>query len=183
MKIKLLSILALLCLTASSALADWTGGTYTATANEERQVVVVYDDATLTINPDVTITVYEGIRILDGKTLTITGSGTLIVNGASGVDGTDGRAAIQGNVIINGATVQATGGQGGDGNKGEAGEDGEPGGKGGTGGTGGSAFSGNVIIYGGTITATGGKGGTGGECGRCRACAARPTTASPNGTA
>ena len=44
-----------------------------------------------------------------------------------GGDGNNGGAAIQGNVIINGATVEATGGRGGDGNKGEAGEDGEPG--------------------------------------------------------
>jgi hypothetical protein len=34
MKRKLLSILALLCLTVTSAWADWNGETYTATANE-----------------------------------------------------------------------------------------------------------------------------------------------------
>ena len=171
MKQIILSFLALLCLTVSSARAQWTGGTYTATTNEKRQVVVVYDDATLTINPDVTITVYEGIRILDGKTLTITGSGTLVVTGVSGAEGNDGGAAIQGNVIINGVTVVATGGQGGDGTdgnegtQGAMGEAGEPGGQGGMGGQGGSAFSGNVIIYGGTITATGGQGGNGGKGG------------------
>lgn len=176
MKRKLLSILALL-LFVSGAWADWTGGTYTATVDEVRQVVYVYDDATLTINPGVTVTVNDGIHISDGKTLTITGGGTLLVTGASGVDGNEGGDAIRGNVIINGVTVSATGGKGGngiDGSPGEAGNEsyggtadsGGTGGEGGQGGQGGAAFSGQVIMINGTIMAYGGQGGAGGAGGQ-----------------
>ena len=124
MKRKLLSILALLCLTVSSAWAQWTGGTYTATENETHPEMIVRNDATLTINSGVTVTVDDGIHILDGKTLTITGGGTLVVTGASGDDGNDGGDAISGNVIINGVTVFATGGNGGNGISGTSGEPG-----------------------------------------------------------
>ncbi len=177
MKRKLLSILALLCLTASSAWADWNGGTYTATVDEVRQVVYVNDDATLTINPGVTVTVTDGIHIVDGKTLTITGGGMLLVTGASGVDGNEGGDAISGNVIINGVTVSAIGGQGGDGIDGSPGElgmdsysggtadSGGTGEEGGQGGKGGAAFTGQVIMISGTIIAYGGNGGNGGNGG------------------
>ena len=84
---KLLSILALLCLTVTSAWADWTGGTYTATADENLSAITVNTDATLTINAGVTVTVTgvtginigQGLTVASGKTLTIVGPGTLIV--------------------------------------------------------------------------------------------------------
>ena len=148
MKRKLLSILALLCLTASSALADWDGGTYTVTTWDEFLAAIeVTDDATLTINPGLTVTVDDGIVIADGKTLTITGGGKLEVNGASGADGEDGGDAISGNVIIIGGTVQATGGTGG------------------YGANGGNAFAGTLTFYGGTVIASGGVCGEGGNYG------------------
>ena len=159
MRKKLLSILALLCLTVTSARADWTGDTYTATADEDLEAITVDDDATLTINEGVTVTVTGGINVASG-TLTIVGPGTLVVTGAKGNDvgeepEGEGGAAISGNIIVQGgATVTATGGTGGTGGEGN---------NGGTGGTGGAAISGNIIVQdGATVTATGGNGGTGG---------------------
>ena len=182
MKQKLFSILALLLVAATSAWAQWTGGTHTATANENLNAINVSDDATLTINQGVTVTVNGGITVASGKTLTVTGGGTLVANGANGANGATGETgnaggtAIAGNVIINGVglTVTATGGQGGEGGGGGEGSDGDtgnPGGEGGTGGNGstggngGSAFSGAVTIYAGSVTATGGQGGYGGTGG------------------
>ena len=185
---RLLTMLVLLVAVATGAWAQWTGGTHTATANENLNAINVSDDATLTINQGVTVTVSGGIVVADGKTLTVTGGGTLVANGANGGEGGEGGqggtgqtgnaggTAIAGNVIINGVglTVTATGGQGGEGGTGDKGSDGDignPGGDGGTGGTGctggngGSAFSGAVTIYAGSVTATGGQGGDGGHGG------------------
>ena len=179
---KILTLLVLLMTAVTGARAAWTGGTYTATANENLNAITVSDDATLTINADVTVTVTGGIVVADGKTLTITGGGTLVANGANGANGGTGQTgnaggtAIAGNVIINGVglTVTATGGQGGkggQGGQGDEGNEGSPGGQGGQGGTGaqgangGSAFSGAVTIYAGSVTATGGQGGKGGKGG------------------
>ena len=179
---KILTLLVLLMTAVTGARAAWTGGTYTATANENLNAITVSDDATLTINADVTVTVTGGIVVADGKTLTITGGGTLVANGANGANGGTGQTgnaggtAIAGNVIINGVglTVTATGGQGGkggQGGQGDEGNEGSPGGQGGQGGTGaqgangGSAFSGAVTIYAGSVTATGGQGGQGGKGG------------------
>ena len=170
MRKKLLSILALLCLTVTSARAQWTGGTYTATATENRGAITVNADATLTINEGVTVTVTGGINVASG-TLTVTGPGTLVVTGAKGDDGWydednlvwhsagNGGAAISGNIIVQGgATVTATGGNGADG-----GTNPEYDVKGYNGANGGVAISGNIIVQGGaTVTATGGTGGTGG---------------------
>ena len=175
-------MLVLLAAVVSGAWAQWTGGTHTATANENLNAINVSDDATLTINQGVTVTVNGGITVASGKTLTVTGGGTLVANGANGTDvepgqtGNAGGTAIAGNVIINGVglTVTATGGQGGEGGGGGEGSDGDtgnPGGEGGTGGNGstggngGSAFSGAVTIYAGSVTATGGQGGYGGTGG------------------
>lgn len=170
MKRKLFFILALLCLTVSSAWADWNGGTYTASADETIDATInVSNDATLTINSGVTVTVNGGIVVADGKTLTITGGGKLVVKGSGGGGGSDGgdggqggtgNDAIHGNVIINGVTAEATGGNGGTG--GHGGDSDKIAGNGGTGGTGGNAFSGAVTIVSGSVTATGGDGGTGG---------------------
>ena len=164
MKKKLLSILALLCLTVSSAWAQWTGGTYTATANETiNSTINVTADATLTINAGVTVTVNRSITVATDKTLTIVGPGTLTVYGTDGADGTDGKdgtnsvAAITGNIIVKGATVNATGGVAGNGGDSSTGN-------GGNGAVGARGFSnGTVTIYYGTINATGGVGGNGGN--------------------
>jgi hypothetical protein len=150
--------LLVMLLTSISAWAEWDGGTYTATTNEIINTGInVNADATLTINSGVTITVNGGIVVADGKKLTITGSGTLKVYGINGDEGaatepgcgngnrgSQGNGAIVGNVIINGATVEATGGDGGNG---------------------GYAFSGSLILYGGTVIANGGDGGSGGISG------------------
>ena len=164
MRRKLLSILALLCLTVSSAWAQWTGGTYTATANETiNSTINVSADATLTINAGVTVTVNRSITVATDKTLTIVGPGTLTVYGTDGADGTNGSdgtnsvAAITGNITVKGATVNAIGGAAGNGGDSSTGN-------GGNGAVGARGLSnGTVTIYYGTINATGGKGGNGGN--------------------
>ena len=164
-KNKLLLLLALLLTAATGARADWTGGTYTATATENLGAITVNGDATLTINSDVTVTVTGGINVASG-TLTVTGPGTLVVNGAKGNDGAsgwhgsnggNGGVAISGNIIVQGgATVTATGGTGGKGGNGEL--------DGGKGGNGGVAFAGTLTYKSGTVTANGGSAGSGGYC-------------------
>ena len=86
MRKKICSILALLLVAATGARADWTGGTYTATAHEELGAITVNDDATLTINEGVTVFVNDGIGVAEGKTLTIAGPGKLVVKGEKGTD-------------------------------------------------------------------------------------------------
>ena len=164
-KNKLLLLLALLMTAATGARAAWTGGTYTATANENLGAITVNGDATLTINSDVTVTITGGINVASG-TLTVTGPGTLVVNGAKGNNGAsgwkgsngrNGGVAISGNIIVQGgATVTATGGNGGNGGNGEL--------EAGTGGTGGNAFAGTLTYKSGTVTANGGSAGSGGYC-------------------
>ena len=170
-KKRFLSMLALLCLTVSSAWAQWTGGTYTATADEVVSAITVNTDATLTINAGVTVTVNgvlgiqggQAITVANGKTLTIVGPGTLTVYGLDGADGTNGDdgtnsvAAITGNITVKGATVNAIGGAAGNGGDSSTGN-------GGNGAVGARGFSnGTVTIYYGTINATGGVGGNGGN--------------------
>ena len=160
---KTILTLALLLMAATGARAAWTGGTYTATANENLGAITVNGDATLTINSDVTVTVTGGINVASG-TLTVTGPGTLVVTGAKGNDGNSdfdggpggtGGVAISGNIIVQGgATVTATGGTGGTGGNGEW--------DGGTGGNGGVAFAGTLTYKSGTVTANGGSAGSGG---------------------
>lgn len=162
-KTRLLLLLALLMTAATGARAAWTGGTYTATATENLGAITVNGDATLTINSDVTVTVTGGINVASG-TLTVTGPGTLVVNGAKGnngasgwegSNGSNGGVAISGNIIVQGgATVTATGGTGGTGGNGEW--------DGGTGGNGGVAFAGTLTYKSGTVTANGGSAGSGG---------------------
>ena len=162
-KNKLLLLLALLLTAATGARADWTGGTYTATATENLGAITVNGDATLTINSDVTVTVTGGINVASG-TLTVTGPGTLVVNGAKGnngasglkgSNGSNGGVAISGNIIVQGgATVTATGGNGGKGGNGDL--------EGGNGGNGGVAFAGTLTYKSGTVTANGGSAGSGG---------------------
>ena len=163
MKRKLLSILALLCLTVASAWADsFTTTPYSS--NATLSSVTVSSDMTITINSGVTVTVNNGLNVSSG-TLTVVGDGTLSVNGASG------GIAVKGNIIVQGATVRATGGTGSNGGNGSNGEDGswgigDHGGNGGNGNPGGAAFSGAVVIYSGQIVAQGGTGGRGGNGGK-----------------
>jgi hypothetical protein len=148
---------------ATGARAAWTGGTYTATATENLGAITVNGDATLTINSDVTVTVTGGINVASG-TLTVTGPGTLVVNGAKGnngasgwkgSNGSNGGVAISGNIIVQGgATVTATGGTGGNGGNGAL--------EAGNGGNGGVAFAGTLTYKSGTVTANGGSAGSGG---------------------
>ena len=162
-KNKLFLLLALLLTAATGARAAWTGGTYTATANENLGAITVNGDATLTINSDVTVTVTGGINVASG-TLTVTGPGTLVVTGAKGNDGNSdfdggpggtGGVAISGNIIVQGgATVTATGGTGGTGGSGAL--------EAGSGGNGGVAFAGTLTYKSGTVTANGGSAGSGG---------------------
>ena len=165
MKKKIFTMLVLLMTAVTGAWADWTGGTYTATANEDLGAITVNGDAMLTINEGVTVTVNGGINVASG-TLTIVGPGELVVTGAAGStgdEGTDdnggpggsGGAAISGAVAIYSGTITATGGAGGAGGY-------STWCAGGNGGNGGYAFAGTLTYYGGTITATGGAGGAGG---------------------
>ena len=110
--------------TGAWAKAQWTGGTYTATANENRGAITVNGDATLTINSDVTVTVTGGINVASG-TLTVKGPGTLVVTGVNMLGDDTGGVAISGNIIVQGgATVTATGGNGGNGGNGPQGGNG-----------------------------------------------------------
>ena len=167
-KKRFISMLVLLAAVVTGARAQWTGETYTATATENLDAITVTGDATLTINEGVTVTVTGGINVASG-TLTVTGPGTLVVNGANGTDGgTDsndygepggnGGVAISGNIIVQGgATVQANGGAGGNGGAGKPEN-------GGHGANGAAAISGNIIVQGGaTVKASGGNGGNGGN--------------------
>lgn len=162
-KTRFISMLVLLAAVVTGARAAWTGGTYTATANENLGAITVNGDATLTINSDVTVTITGGINVASG-TLTVTGPGTLVVNGAKGnngasgwegSNGSNGGVAISGNIIVQGgATVTATGGTGGTGGTGAF--------VAGNGGNGGVAFAGTLTYKSGTVTANGGSAGSGG---------------------
>ena len=78
-----------------------------------------------------------GIEVKSGKTLTILGTGTLNASGNSGA-GIGG----EGNIVINGGNITATGGSNGGAGIGGYGENGT---------------CGNITISGGTVTATGGN--------------------------
>ena len=162
---KLSLTLALLLTAATGAWAQWTGGTYTATTNEELGAITVGADATLTINEGVTVTVSGGINA-NGHTLTVNGAGMLTVTGTNGANGTDGgmydgggggngSAGFTGTLIVDGATVNVTGGNGGNGGSGFQ--------YGGNGGNGAAGVSGSITLNSGSVTVTGGAGGNGGS--------------------
>lgn len=162
-----LMTLALLITAATGAWADWTGGTYTATTNEELGAITVGADATLTINEGVTVTVSGGINA-NGHTLTVNGAGTLTVTGTNGANGANGgaftggaggigSAGFTGTLIVDGATVNVTGGNGGNGGTGLS--------DGGRGGNGAAGVSGSITLNSGSVTVTGGAGGNGGHGG------------------
>lgn len=161
MKKKILSLLVLLTAAVSGAWAD-AFSTDPYTANATLSGVTVTSDMEITINENVTVTVNNGLNIASGATLIVKGPGTLVVNGTTGAsgnnaeDGEEGGTAINGNIAVYGATVQATGGNGGNGGN----SDETPGG---WGGNAGAAFSGAVTIYSGKIIAQGAVGGLGGN--------------------
>ena len=179
MKKKLLSTLALLCLTVTSAWAqseEWSGEKeFTVTPDNPIQgPVYVIENTILTISSGATVTVNGGIVISEGKTLTIEGGGELKVYGSGGSggqgnggNGGNGSAAFKGNVIIYSGTVIAKGGNGGGAAGGADHRDDQyvGGGDGGRGGDGGTAFDGSVTIYGGIVTGNGGNGGDGNDGG------------------
>ena len=114
--------LALLITAATGAWAQWTGGPYTDTTIENLEAITVSTDATLTINEGVTVTVSGGINA-NGHTLTVNGAGMLTVTGTNGANGTDGgmydgggggngSTGFTGTLIVDGATVNVTGGNG-----------------------------------------------------------------------
>ena len=183
MKKKILSLLVLLAAAVSGAWAKVP--TFEKTIFETTETlstpIYVTENTEITISSDAVVTINGGLIIEDNATLTVKGPGKLVVNGtngsegspgsgytgATGGQGTDGSAAITGNIVVKGATVQATGGAGGAGGRGGIGSysPSGPGGKGGKGGKGAAAFTGAVTIFSGTIIAKGGKGGDGGEGG------------------
>ena len=155
--------LALLITAATGAWAQWTGGTYTATTIENLEAITVSTDATLTINEGVTVS--GGINA-NGHTLTVNGAGMLTVTGTNGANGTDGgmydgggggngSAGFTGTLIVDGATVNVTGGNGGNGGSGLQ--------YGGSGGNGAAGVSGSITLNSGSVTVTGGAGGNGGK--------------------
>ena len=161
LKKTLLTLVALLAVTMG-AWADELASSYSSDATLNN--VTVSDNMEVTIATGVTVTINNGLNITSG-TLTVTGPGTLIVNGAKGTGGGNGGiyggtggnggVAISGNIIVQGgATVTATGGTGGNGGNGDL--------EGGNGGNGGVAFAGTLTYKSGTVTANGGSGGSGG---------------------
>lgn len=97
--------------------------------------------------------------ISGGHTLTVTGSGSLMVTGgpggiggSAGAEGAVGGPALDGDLVVRGATVTFTAGQGGAGAQTTSGD----------GAAGGTAVTGDVIIIGGDATLIGGSGGAGG---------------------
>ena len=124
--------------------------------------VYVTADITLTIPDGITLNVNGGIS--GGRTLTVVGKGTLIINGMNGSDndghdpfaltGGSGGVSFTGNIIVDGPTVTVKGGTGGKGGINTGG---------GSGGSGGNGVEGDVTVNSGSIEATGGNGGKGGD--------------------
>ena len=148
---RLLTLLVLLLTATTGAWANWTGGTYTATSDESNGSITISDNATLTINQNVTVNT-GAITINEGKTLTVVGPGSLVVRGTNGGDSQNGGVAMNGSgcIVVKGnATVTVYGGDGGEGDTGS------------NGGNGGAAITCSVTIYSGTLLITGGEGGDG----------------------
>lgn len=173
MKQRILSLLVLLAAAVSGAWAKVP--TFDQTIFEsDAQLGQIYvtENTEITIADGAILTINGGLVIQEGATLTVNGPGTLVVNGTKGSVGTmmtgdpggQGGAAISGDIIIKGATVNANGGDGGEGGSGGISYSG-PGDQGGQGGNGGAAFTGAVTIYSGTISPKGGNGGDGGSGG------------------
>ncbi len=131
----------------------------------------------VTVNDDITLTIPEGkILTINGQsdysiavindnshTLTVSGGGTLIVNAPEEEEGHSPIPGIYGNLIVDGATVQVTGGA--DGVYGnvtvKSGSVCVNGGNGKAGRNGYNGISGVVTVNGGSIIVVGGNGGNG----------------------
>ena len=151
-------------LTAQGIANTWSEATSYSETQTLNGGVAVTADITLTIAEGATLTVNGGINAT-GHTLTVAGKGTLVVTGADGEDGDyyddgtggDGSAGgdgFTGDIIVNGATVNITGGNSGNGGNAHA-----EGKNGGNGGNGGNGISGNITVNSGSATLTGGSGG------------------------
>ena len=197
MKKRLLSVLLTLAMVVSTFTGIVPGMSMTAyasTLNSESTTWSensdIVDNVTInnnvTVDADITLTIPEGktltingqsdyvssaaIQVDYNLTLTVSGRGTLIVNAPAKEDGHPALVGIYGNLIVDGATVQVTGGADGisgnvtvksglvcvNGNNGKNGYDGNSQGSGGY-----SGIDGNVIVNGGSITVVGGNGGDG----------------------
>ena len=119
-------------------------------------------DVTVTIAKDITFTVTGGLDT-KGYTLTVAGEGEMTIEGWNGNDGvggdnptagSQGGIALNGNVIVDGATIGITGGNGGVGGQGDDGA---------AGGAGGSGITGNLTVMSGEVLIYGGNGGNGGK--------------------
>jgi len=145
---------------------EWTdGNTYTVSGEVTISArVKVTGAVTLILNEGCKLTVNGGIEVTEGNSLTIQGIGELAADAssASGCAGIGGSSAYNGNsdsgeIIIEGGTVTATGGQ-----------DGAGIGGGGSYNVASSHGNGsNITINGGTVTATGGRYGAGIGGGYC----------------
>lgn len=184
---KLTMTLALLLAATAGARAQQSSMNVT-TSTEVASTLFVSDHGSLTMNiaEGATLTALKGIYIYSGATLTVTGGGTLIVYGENGADGKDAETSVsvsdtgveeyisqyptrggegtdaisgQGQLIVENATVIATGGNGGRGGVGTVTLSGqeclaEEGGYGGFG------INGvTVSLKNGSLTAIGGLGG------------------------
>ena len=110
---------------------EWEGELTLTSGNVTINDTVRLDnDVILNVATGSALTV-NGSVLGNGHLLTVTGQGTVTINGQ------DGYYGIDGNVTLNGGTMNVTGGNGGDG------------------------ISGNTTINGGTMTVTGGAGGIG----------------------
>ncbi len=142
-----------------SSTTTWTdGNTYVVSSDVEIQSrVTVTGNVTLQLNTGKKLTVPQGITVSSGNTLTIKGSGTLVVDNPNmskaGIGGDGNSDKNCGTIIINGGTLDITGGTN---------AAGIGGGRAGTGG--------NITINDGTITVNGGGYGSGiggGNSGNC----------------
>ncbi len=155
--------------TLQSTSIIWSGDSAVAGDVEINSRVTVTADMELMIPAGRTLTVRGGIDAggnASGNeskyTLTVTGGGSLCVTGTKGEKGSPGTkdtrggtggtggAGFTGNLIVDGAAVNVTGGEGGEG------------GEGFDGGEGGMSLDGNITVKNGTVNLTGGNGGGGG---------------------
>ena len=122
-------------------------GSYTAEGNiEVNNRIACNGDVTLTLAEGATMTVHGGISVTEDASLTINGTGTLVIDnvdyGNAGIGGGEDESLSE--LTVNGGTITVEGGIGGAG---------IGGGKGG--------FVGKVNINGGAVTAQGGESAAG----------------------
>ena len=145
-------IISLFTIVPFTAYAETVGmteltGSYTAEGNIEVNNRIACDgDVTLTLAEGSTMTVHGGISVTENASLTINGTGTLVIDyvdsGNAGIGGGEDESLSE--LTVNGGTITVEGGIGGAG---------IGGGKGG--------FAGKVTINGGNVTAQGGESAAG----------------------